>query len=586
MLIFALRLGAVISSAPALNRGPTQSSIVGTVDAKETTFGTLLNGRVQFRVPLFQRQYAWEKAQRERLWADILELYEQRRDGDTASQHFMGSIVTAPEPLGPNRPATHTLIDGQQRITTLSIMLAALRDHMGENEESERLDALYLTNQFPQEPTDTFKLLPTQRDRDEFNAILTGQLDTRTSPGMRSTYKYYRERLSREEDADGQELDPMMLEHTLLQGLGVVSITLGPSDNAFRVFESLNATGLSLRQIDLIRNLFMMKLSVEEAESLYPRVWLPMQELLGTNFDDFAHDYYLKSGVYLRADDTYNHAKKQLSDADEQAVTAALDDLAWFAERWQRIHVPTREPYAPLAEALASLNRFGSDTPYPFFLNLFAAREQNHTVTEEQFVEIVRMLEGFLIRRMFAGVPTHSLSRMFIRLWHQLPHDGNPVEEVRKALAEPSRRWPSDQRFREDFATYSLYVDSRPPQRRMVLDSLELTYEPRETVGVNNLEIEHIMPQTLTDAWRAALGDNAEDIHAHWLHTPGNLTLTAYNSELSNAAWPQKRERYAASNIAMTRMLAQLDDFGASEIQHRGEDLADRAVRRWPGPPS
>jgi uncharacterized protein with ParB-like and HNH nuclease domain len=253
------------------------------VDARETTFGTLFNGRVQFRVPLFQRQYAWEKAQREQLWSDILDLYDERRFGNSEVQHFMGSIVTAPEQLGPNRPAMHTLIDGQQRLTTLTILLAALRDHRAANaeEEAERIDALYLKNQFPQEPADLFKVLPTQRDRDELAAILNRQPDTGTSPGIRQTYRYFSDRLQREEDADGSPIDATALEDVLLAGLGVVSITLGPTDNAYRVFESLNATGLSLRQVDLIRNLFMMKLGVEQAEDAYPRLWLPMQELLG-----------------------------------------------------------------------------------------------------------------------------------------------------------------------------------------------------------------------------------------------------------------------------------------------------------------
>jgi hypothetical protein len=556
------------------------------MDARETTFGTLLNGRVQFRVPLFQRQYAWEKAQRERLWSDVLDLYEQRREGEATSQHFMGSIVTAPEPLGPNRPAMHTLIDGQQRLTTLSIILAALRDQMTEagEDDAARIDALYLLNQFPQEPTDLFKVVPTQRDRDEFTAILKAEPDTGTSPGLRATYRYFRNRIGQDEDADGNALDPAALEHALLDGLGIVSITLGSNDNAYRVFESLNATGLSLKQIDLIRNLFMMKLGVDQAEDAYPRLWLPMQEQLGDGFDEFAHDFYLKSGNYLRADNTYSHAKTELADADDAEVVAALTDMAWFASRWECLVTPSREPYPPLAAALASLNRFGSDTPYPFLLNLFAARDRTHSVSDEQFREIVQMLEGFLIRRMFANVPTHSLSRMFIRLWHQLPHTGDPVAEVRAALSEPSRRWPSDQQFRQAFIEYPLYTDSRGPQRRMVLDALERSHEAREVVAADNLEIEHIMPQTLTDAWIAMLGENADDIHSHWLHTPGNLTLTAYNPELSNAPWADKRERYAASNIAMTRALTPLESFGANEIRDRGTQLADRAVSLWPGP--
>jgi hypothetical protein len=556
------------------------------VDARETTFGALFNGRVQFRVPLFQRQYAWEKAQREQLWSDVLDLYDERRFGNQTGQHFMGSIVTAPDQLGPNRPAMHTLIDGQQRLTTLTLLLAALHDHLAAigDDNAARVKALYLENQFPQEPTDVFKVLPTQRDRAELAAIVNQGPDTGSSPGIRQTYRYFRERLQREEDGDGNELNVTTLEHVLLDGLGVVSITLGPDDNAYRVFESLNATGLSLRQVDLIRNLFMMKLGVEQAEDAYPRLWLPMQELLRDKFDEFAHDYYLKSGDYLRADDTYNRAKSDLADRSGEEVVAALEDMAWFAERWQRLQQPTREPSARVAEALRSLNQFGSDTPYPFLLNLYEARDRHQSVTDEQVAAIVGMIEGFLIRRMFANVPTHSLSRMFIRLWQRLPHEGDRVSEVRQALAEPSRRWPNNELFARQFAEYSLYLDSRPHQRRMVLDALERSYEHHERVELEGLEIEHIMPQTLTDAWRELLGDNADDVHAHLLHTPGNLTLTGYNPELSNAPWAEKRARYELSNLVMTRELAQLDTFGPDEIRTRATELAQRAISIWPGP--
>jgi hypothetical protein len=556
------------------------------MEARETTFGTLLNGRVQYRVPLFQRQYAWQRKQREQLWSDVLDLYEERREGAENAQHFMGSVVTAPEQLGPDRPAVHTLIDGQQRLITLNVMLAALRDHVAESNKvaAVKINGLYLCNQFPQEPSDEFKVLPTQRDRDEFAALIHGEPDTQTSEGLRQTYRYFRDHLRSDEDGSGQTLDTGQLEDTLLQGLGVVSITLGPNDNPYRVFESLNATGLSLRQIDLIRNLFMMKMGVKQAEKAYNTLWLPMQSLLGEHFEAFAHDYYLKHGVFMRADDTYTKAKLRLGGAEGQQVVAALDDIAWFAERWARIYWPTREPDKNLTDALTSFNRFGLDTPYPFILNLFAARDREGTLTSEHFAEIIRMIEGFVVRRMFANVPTNQLNRLFIRLWDQVSHDNDAMLEVRQALCEPSRRWPSDDTFLDQFVNYPLYTDSQPQQRRLVLDRLEKSYGHHEIVALDELQIEHIIPQTLTDDWRRTLGENADALHRRWLHTPGNLTLTGYNPELSNAPWPDKREYYAASNVSMTRALAASTTFDADTLRARGRDLAQRAIRIWPGP--
>lgn len=555
------------------------------MEARETTFETLLNGRVQYRVPLFQRQYAWQKEQRQQLWSDIVDLYDERMSG-TGGQHFMGSIVTAPEQLGPNRPSTHTLIDGQQRMTTLTVLLAALRDHVAETDEAnaQRLDGLYLRNQYPQEPSDEFKVLPTQRDRDELAALIHGQPDTQSSEGLRQTYRYFRDRLRREEDAEGNALDVTTLEDTLLQGLTVVSITLGPNDNAYRVFESLNATGLRLRQIDLIRNLFMMKLGVEQAEDAYTTLWLPMQELLGEDFEAFAHDYFVKDGEFIRTDATYTEAKARLDGADAEQVVAALADMAWFAGRWERIRRPTREEDPALRAALLSMNQFGTDTPYPFLLNLYEARDRHETMSSQQMTAVVQMIESFLVRRMFANVPTNQLNRLFIRLWDQLPHQGDPADEIRSALAEPSKRWPRDDEFSDVFLRYPLYTDSRGPQRRLVLDRLEGSYGHHEIVALDELQIEHVMPQTLTDDWRGALGDQADEIHGRWLHTAGNLTLTGYNPEISNSPWAHKRAFYAASNVSMTRELSELEAFNELTLVARGRALAARAISIWPGP--
>jgi hypothetical protein len=553
--------------------------------AEETTFGTLLNGRVQYRVPLFQRQYNWTSNNRQQLWSDILDLYEERRKARDA-QHFMGSVVTAPEQLGPNRPATHTLIDGQQRLTTLLLMLAAPRDHIAETdtEASTRIDGLYLSNQFPQEPHDEFKVLPTQRDRDEFAALMHREPETRTSEGLRQAYRYFRLRLRLERDGDGQPIDAHHLEGTILQGLSVVSITLSSNDNPYRVFESLNATGLELRQIDLIRNLFMMKLGIEQAEEAYARLWLPMETLLGEYFEAFAHDYYLKDGTFLRADDTYVSARSRMENFRSGQVFEALEDMTWFADRWARIYRPSREPHKGIATSLSSLKQFGTDTPYPFILNLFAARDRNDALTSDEFAEIIAALEGFLVRRMFANVPTNQLNRMFIRLWDQLPHLNNPILETRAALSEPSRRWPDDSTFQDVFISYPLYTDSRPQQRRLVLDRLERSYGHKEVVALGELQIEHIIPQTLTEDWRSLLGNDADAIHARWLHTPANLTLTAYNPELSNSSWPDKKEFYAASNVSMTRALADITTFDVDALINRARELARRAVRIWPGP--
>ena len=238
-------------------------------------------------------------------------------------------------------------------------MLAALRDHIAESDPQAltRIDGLYLRNQFPQEPLDEFKVLPTQRDRDEFAAIIHCDVDTETSPGLRQAYRYFHQRFRTEEDSDGQPLNSERLEDTLLQGLSVVSITLGSNDNPYRVFESLNATGLQLRQIDLIRNLFMMKLGIERAEEAYTQLWLLMETLLGEHFEAYAHDYYLKDGTFIHADDTYINAKAGMENFESDQVIAALKDMAWFADRWARIYQRAENRISTWRASLASLQK-------------------------------------------------------------------------------------------------------------------------------------------------------------------------------------------------------------------------------------
>lgn len=555
------------------------------MEARETTFSTLFNGRVQYRIPLFQRQYAWRPKDREQLWSDIVELRLDRESSDDSSEalHFLGSVVTASDAAGPNRPAFYTLIDGQQRITTLSILLAALRDHLRPIDEfaADRIDGLYLINQFPQDPNDRFKVLPTQRDRDEFAAVILGHEDTGTSKSIREAYDFFRRQLVKLDS----DTDVRTMEAAVLQGLAVVAITLDQNDNAYRVFESLNAKGLPLAQVDLVRNLFMMKLGPEQAEAAYTKFWLPMQERLGSSFDDYIHDYYLQSGDFLRADATYEYAKRKLNSLSAPQVQEALSDMAWSASRWEKLKWPEQESDPQLRSALTDLQRFGAETPYPFLLNVYQARDRDNALETKDFVQIVRFIESFLVRRMFANIPTNTLNRLFIRLWHQLDTEKyGLVDAVQAALSIESRRWPTDSQFRSAFTNYPLYTDSRTAQCRLVLDKLERSFGHHEAVNPSNLQIEHIIPQTITEDWIDTLGGGATEVADSWLHTVANLTLTGYNPELSNSSWADKKSIYAASNVSMTRELADIGKFDESALRERAAQLADRAIRIWPSP--
>ncbi|MDQ3547249.1 MAG: HNH endonuclease family protein, partial [Chloroflexota bacterium] len=190
----------------------------------------------------------------------------------------------------------------------------------------------------------------------------------------------------------------------------------------------------------------------------------------------------------------------------------------------------------------------------------------------------------FLVRRMFVNIPTNQLNRLFLRLAHQLPDDVDYVSGVRSIMSEPSRYWPTDAEFRDGILRYSLFTGSRPGQRRLVLESLEESYGHKERPPFGDCTIEHIMPQTLTPAWREMLGPLADEIHASKLHVLGNLTLTAYNPELSNSPFETKRSLISNSNLVMNREIAEQTEWSETEIAERAHRLADKAIALWPGP--
>ena len=243
---------------------------------------------------------------------------------------------------------------------------------------------------------------------------------------------------------------------------------------------------------------------------------------------------------------------------------------------------PEVEPDRDISERLNRLNRWGGQTMYPFLLSLYE-RDEVNTVDAVDLGKVLGIIESFLVRRLFAGVPTAQLNRLFTRLAHQLP-PGDVVTATRATLSEPSRRWPDDEAFRDGIHAYPLYTDSRAEQRRVILESFELSYGHKEPAELAGLTVEHVMPQDLTDPWRQALGANAEGVHARLLHTLGNLTLTGYNQELSNRPFDEKRVLFEDSHLAMNTEITAEASWGAGEIRARSDRLAEKAILQWPGP--
>lgn len=551
--------------------------------ASDTKFFVLLQGHQHYQVPLFQRPYTWGRENWETLWSDLMETYEM----GSGNQHFLGSLVTKSLPATPEGVSPFLVIDGQQRLTTLTILLAAIRDAVREQDSraADRIHELYLTNRYAA-GVYQYKLLPTQADRQAYASIINGTVDGAETP-MHQAYRYFRKMLDEsdpvEDDVEFEGVDLDRLEKVIIGGLEMVSITLGEDDNEYRIFESLNAKGAPLSQADLLRNYFFMRIPQKEHETAYHDVWLPMQRALGEHLEDFFRYELMSYGRFVRKSDVYEEWQRRLNRENSDGLINELLKLSHHSTFFVRLAKPEHEPNKEIARRLHRLIRWDAQTTYPFLLNTYY-RYDAQEIDAAAVAEILRMIESFLVRRTLAGIPTNQLNRLFLRLAHLIPQEMDLVSGVRHVLSEPTRRWPTDAEFRSALLQYPLYTYSRPNQRRLILETLEASYHHKEKIDFSGLSIEHVMPQTLTPEWKTELGPTADEVHNQHLHVLGNLTLTGYNPELSNSAFQNKRKLLAESNLQMNREIAYETEWTAKQIEERGRRLADRAIQIWPGP--
>ena len=554
--------------------------------ALETRLRALLEGQQHYVIPLFQRPYSWRRNDWETLWNDIIETYRF----NPAGGHFLGSIVSKSLPGTPEGVSPYIVIDGQQRLTTLSIVIAALRDRISKADPKAgaRIDDLCLMNKHAKDEYH-YKIRPTQADRPAYFAVIDGNSNSANEEDPNlicQAYDFFFDALGKSADEEDDEpIDLARLERLLLDEVEVVSITLEDDDNEYRIFESLNWKGAPLSQADLLRNYFFMCIRPDQQQKLYDSVWLPMQAMLDSKaLADFFRYQYMSTGHFVREKDIYLKWRGDLDRLEPDDLAAKMRELAGYAQYYKRLIEPEAEPDSAIRERLERLNRWGGQTIYPFMLWLYEGAG-GRTVDSTGVSSVLRLIESYLVRRLFCGIPTQGSNRFFMGLATRIP-DGNIVEAVRQALSQPtgSRRWPTDKEFREELISYELYEGSRADQRRLVIETFEQDHEHKEPAELRGLTVEHIMPQVLTDEWRDALGSDAYEIHSLLLHTLGNLTLTGYNPELSNRSFSEKRRLFQNSNLAMNRKIAEEAEWGPEQIRSRAQLLAARAIKIWPGP--
>ena len=558
------------------------------VAASETNLQELLEGAKQYRVPLYQRTYAWSVAQLERLWEDLLQITEDRLN-DPQVTHFIGSLVLAPSPSnGPIGVPEYLVVDGQQRLTTLTVLLAAIRDHRAATESPEnreRITELYLTNKFKPE-SQRIKLVPTQADRPHYNAVID-EAPPSGGSAVLDAYRFFASRLVAADDPEDPH-DVERLEDAVLRGLALVSVTAQAGDNAHRIFESLNNTGLRLTQGDLLRNYLFMRMPTR-GEHVYESIWLPLQESLSSDELEllFWLDLVQRDPTHRQAD-TYAAQQRRLAQLhSEEEIEEEVVRFRRLGRLLAVILDPSREPDPAVRLRLERLKAWGTTTVYPLLLRLLDLRDSGDA-TSEQVASAALYVESYLVRRLIVGRATQGTNRILLSTVHEMPQD-LPVEEaVRVYLSTGRKHYAADADVAAAVTTAPFYLTGRPNQRSLVLRWLEESYASKEPVALAGLTIEHVLPQTITEAWveelRQDAHDDVEQVHAEVVHTLPNLTLTGYNSMLSNSPFAEKRKHLATSGLRMNQEIAAEQHWGVQQLQDRAARLTQRIVGTWPGP--
>ena len=561
--------------------------------ATEARLLDFLRKSPQFVIPIYQRTYSWTEKECRQLWDDIVRC----GTNDKTAVHFIGSIVYIESGLSQvTHQAPLLVIDGQQRLTTVTLLLAALAAAVGDGEPLDGFSHQKIRNYFLLNPLESgdryFKLLLSQTDKGSLTALVGGTEQPK-DPSLRITENYALfEKLI---DARRGDLEAICKG---LAKLVVVDIALNrDQDNPQLIFESMNSTGKELSQADLIRNYILMGLEPTLQTRLYEQFWRPMevdfgQEAYGTHFDAFMRHYLtVKTGDIANinaVDDAFKeHARTSKDETTEDAahVEALVRDIREYSRHFCAMALG-RETDPNLKRAFHDLRELKVDVAYPFLLELYRDYATD-LLSKDDFVQVVRLVEAYVFRRAICAIPTNSMNKTFATFSKALKKS-RYLESIRAHfLLLPSyRRFPKDDEFHRDLQTRDLYNFR---SRSYWLRRFE-NYARKEHVPVDEYTIEHIMPQNpeLSATWRTALGPDWKRVQDTWLHTLGNLTLTGYNSEYSDRPFVEKRDMaggFRQSPLRVNEGLGQLEAWTEGTIQARAAKLADIAVKVWAAPP-
>ncbi|WP_231220930.1 DUF262 and DUF1524 domain-containing protein [Helicobacter pylori] len=543
----------------------------------EASKNTLLNfikdnQKNQLVIPIYQRVYSWEKEQCKELWDDIIKV----GGNDKMDGHFIGSILYVLDKITHSNNAL-LIIDGQQRLTTITLLLTALRDHW--SDKHKEIENHYLINS-DKDGDKKFRLILSESDKDTLLSLIDKDRRNPSEPSSKivENFKLFEEWVS-----NTNELETIFKG---LEKLMIVEIALEKGkDDPQLIFESMNSKGMELAQTDLIRNYIVMETEIEKQEGFYNKYWRAMEEEFKQNkkwFDRFVRHYLtIKTREIPNINKVYV-ALKDYRQKERIGIEDLLKDLQKYCGYFCQIAFK-KEANKDLNKALGFLVDLEMDVIYPLLLELYSDYSDG-VLSKDDFIPIIALIESYICRRKVCGIPPNGLNRLFASFAKRIQKDEYFKSlKVHFLLLKNNQRFPNNDEFKDCFITIDFYNFEK---NKYFFERLE-NFDTKEPVNTKGLTIEHIMPQKLTEEWERDLGENFKEIHDKYLHTIGNLTLTGYNDKYSNNSFQEKQDMekgFKNSPLRLNQGLRDLKSFGKEEIKKRANDLADLALKIWTYP--
>ncbi len=554
------------------------------MDARKGNIYEILNGNKQFLIPVYQRFYSWDIDQCKRLWNDIVEMQKKGKAG-----HFVGSIVNIAEQAMPTGVQKYMIIDGQQRMTTLTLLLLALRDYAIKNPSdttinARRIDNMLLKNEY-ESGDERYKLLLTETDRDILISLVEEKpIVEGTRSRLIENYNFFADKLA------DKEIQPAEVYESIGK-LQIVNITLDRAvDDAQAIFESLNSTDKELSESDLIRNYVLMGLESSEQTYVYEHLWRPMEQLFvyetqGTVMDAFFRHYLtMKLSRIPKQGRVYEEFKLYHLNCEFGTIRELCHDLLDYAKYYTNI-VFKRNSDTGLKKLYEDIIDLRMEVSYPFLLKIHHDCTEE-LITSDELKEVLKLCISYVLRRAICEIPTNSMNKTFATLKNYIKTDDylNSVKAF-FVMQDTYKEFPDNDKFEGAFVSRDIY---NMRARNYILSRLE-NFENKAPIIIENYTIEHIMPQNknLSSEWQAALGTDWREVQKKYLDTIGNLTLTAYNSEMSDRSFMEKMDipgGFKESALRLNKYVVLQNEWNEKHIQERANELAKKAESIWPYP--